>query len=34
MCLEEKCFFSYSVNKILDLLSSFDEGDGKGFAKI
>ena len=26
--------FSYSVYKVLDLLSSFKEGDGKGFAEI
>ncbi len=30
MCLEEKSrAFSYSVYKVLDLLSSFQEGDGK-----
>ncbi len=32
MCLEEKCFFSYSVNKVLDLLSGF--GEGQGFAEF
>jgi hypothetical protein len=35
MCLEEKRrAFSYSVYKVLDLLSSFEEGTGKGFPEI
>jgi hypothetical protein len=35
MCQRRKIiFFLLSVNVVLDLLSSFEEGDGKGFAEI
>jgi hypothetical protein len=34
LTFDREVLFSYSVFKVLDLLSSFEEGDGKGFPEI